>query len=192
MELDFKSARWMQDDSGVWLSLLAAAPSENRKAREFCSSMKPDKLYTAKLDVKRNKRSSDANRYFHLLVNKIARVIRSADDAVKKELVLKYGAVMTDENGGPVGIKLPVSVNVGSVYPYTKWFDTRTENGVEFNCYILYKQTHTLNTHEMYQLISGAVDDAQELGIDTRTPDEIAKMMIRYEEEYAKQTDKSA
>ena len=39
------------------------------------------------------------------------------------------------------------------------------------------------NTKEMYLFIQGIISDAQELDIETRTPDEIARMMELYERE---------
>ena len=48
-----------------------------------------------------------------------------------------------------------------------KWFDTREENGRYFDCYIIYKQTHTLDSAEMAKLIDGTVKEAEELGIET-------------------------
>lgn len=42
--------------------------------------------------------------------------------------------------------------------------------------YLLFKETHTLDTKEMSKLINGAVSEAQQLGIDTLTPKELEKM----------------
>ena len=83
---------------------------------------------------------------------------------------------MRDENGDKVGFKLPASVNVNNIYKYAKWFDTRTENGLDFHCYIVYEHTRNYSTKDMARLIDGTVYTAQELGIQTMTPDEIAKM----------------
>ena len=90
--------------------------------------------------------------------------------------MLEYGAKLRDETGAVVGMKLPASVEVTDIYPYARQFDERVENGKRFNCYLLYKPTHTLNTQEMCRLIDGAVHEARELGIETATPQEIAKM----------------
>jgi len=78
---------------------------------------------------------------------------------------------------------LPVSVDVSHIYPYTKCFDTRTERGKEFNCYLVYKQTSLMDSAEMARLIDGAVREARELGIDTDTPEQIS----RYQEEWKTQ-----
>jgi hypothetical protein len=48
---------------------------------------------------------------------------------------------------------------------------------------MVYKETHTLDTKEMARLIDGVVSEAQALGIETRTPDEIAQMKSLWETE---------
>ncbi len=160
-----------------------ASGNEKAKVLSFLAEMKTS-LKEGKeavkyvIDIKKYspKRSLDANAYFHLLVDKIAEQLRIGNDECKVKMVLEYGTVATDEEGAKVGIKLPKSVNVNSIYPYAKWFDEREENGKKFNCYLIYKQTHTLDSKEMSRLIEGVVYEAQELGIKTATPDEIAQM----------------
>lgn len=123
----------------------------------------------------RNPRSKDANAYFHVLVNKIAEVQNLGDDEVKKRLVLEYGALAKDDDGTTIGFKLPSTVNVDNIYPYAKVFDVRTENGRQFNCYLVYKHTRDMDSKEMARLIDGAIYEAKELDIETDTPDQLAK-----------------
>ena len=136
-----------------------------------------DKELRLELKEWKERRSLDANAYFHLLVGKIAEKIGISAEQCKVNLVLDYGAVMRDENGDKVGFKLPSSVNVNSIYKYAKKFDTRTENGKEFDCYIIYQHTSLLDTTEMSKLIAGTVQEAQDLNIETRTPEELAKLL---------------
>ncbi|MGN1118305.1 MAG: hypothetical protein ACI4RU_06805 [Acutalibacteraceae bacterium] len=139
-----------------------------------------DRLKDFEVDVEikrhREKRSRNANAYFHVLVNKIARSQGISDTEAKKYLVLDYGAVARNSDGSQVGFMLPEGVNVDEIYPYTKWFDRREVNGRLFDCYMAYKRTHELDTAEMSRLIDGTVYVAKELGIETATPDEIERM----------------
>lgn len=123
----------------------------------------------------RERRSLSANAYFHVLVNKIARRLGESEERVKKKLVTEYGALAKDDNGMTIGFKLPETTDVDVIYPYTKCFDERVENGITFNCYLVYKQTHLMDTQEMAHLIDGAIDTAKELGVQTDTPAQIAK-----------------
>jgi hypothetical protein len=138
-----------------------------------------DELKDTDLDIEikkhRKRRSLNANAYFHLLVNKIAEHQGLGNEEVKTSLVVEYGALAKDGDGATVGFKLPASVDVTTLYRYVKCFDTRMENGKEFNCYLVYKQTHTLDSKEMARLIDGAVYTAQDLGIETDTPEMIAR-----------------
>ena len=132
------------------------------------------------------KRSLDANAYFHVLVNHIAAALANGPDApsdtdVKRRLVLDYGAIDRDDNGDIIGAKLPASVNVLQYYPYAKPYKTMVENGREYQCYIFYKRTRTLDSKEMARLIDGAVQEAKALGIETRSPQEIAAMEAAWE-----------
>ena len=143
-------------------------------------------LKDAELDVEirkhREKRSKSANAYFHVLVNKIAAVRGGSEDAVKSELVTQYGALAKDGDGLTVGFKLPATVDVSTIYPYVKCFDTREETGKQFKCDLVYKQTHLMDSKEMARLIDGAIEAARELGIETETPEQLA----RYKQEWGR------
>jgi hypothetical protein len=135
----------------------------------------------------RERRSLDANAYFHVLVNKIAAKLAETDpdaptdDEVKRKLVLDYGTLERDDSGGVVGAKLPAGVNVLKYYPYAKSYKSVTENGRDYECYIFYKRTRTLDTKEMTRLISGTVHEAKQLGIETMTPQELEAMNAAWE-----------
>lgn len=123
----------------------------------------------------RARRSKDANAYFHLLVNEIAIARGLSDDEAKRMLVVEYGTLARDEDGQVIGFKLPPSVRVENIYPYTKLYKQVEENGKPFNCYLVYKRSSEMDTKEMAHLIDGTVSEAQELGIDTDTPDQRAR-----------------
>lgn len=144
-----------------------------------------DDLNGKELDVEikqhRNRRSLSANAYFHVLVNKIAQVLKESDEDIKTRLVVDYGVIAKDEDGQTIGFKLPASVNVDRIYKYTRLFDQRTENGKLFNCYIVYKPSHEMDTAEMSRLIDGAITEAKELGIQTDTPETLARLREEWE-----------
>ena len=122
------------------------------------------------------KRSLNANAYFHLLVGEIAEKMNIGLEQCKANMNIEYGTIARDEDGKKIGFMLPQSVDVNALYKYTKWFDEREINGKKFNCYIVFKETHTLDTKEMARLIDGTVQEAKQLGIETATPEELARM----------------
>ena len=144
-----------------------------------------DALSGKDLDIEikqhREKRSKSANAYFHVLVNKIAAETFETDEEVKTRLVCDYGTVAKDPDGMSIGFKLPANVDVRTVNRYTRRFDTRIENGREFACYLLLKPTHEMNTKEMSRLIDGAIMEAKELGIETDTPEQLARYKMEWE-----------
>lgn len=123
----------------------------------------------------RKKRSNDANAYFHVLVTAIAEARGISNEEVKRMLVVDYGSLARDDDGQIIGFKLPPSVDVSLIYPYTKLFKQVEESGKQFNCYLVYKHSSEMDTKEMARLIDGAVQEAKELGIDTDTPEERAR-----------------
>lgn len=123
----------------------------------------------------RAKRSKDANAYFHLLVNQIALARGLSDDEVKQKLVVDYGSLARDDDGKIIGFKLPPSVPVENIYPYTRLYKQEEENGKLYNCYLVYKRSSWMDSKEMAHLIDGAIYEAKNLGIDTDTPEEKAR-----------------
>jgi len=145
-----------------------------------------DQLKEKDLDIEikqhREKRSKSANAYFHVLVNKIAGELNESDETVKTRLVIEYGTVARDDDGLVIGFKLPATVDVSKIYPYTRLFDQRTENGKLFSCYLVMKATHDMDTKEMAHLIDGAIQEAKELGIETDTPEQLARYKEQWEQ----------
>lgn len=131
--------------------------------------------YELSVSKVRKARSLDQNSYFHALVGELSDVTNKGFEEVKKELNIEYGTLAKDENGKCIGFMLPSTANPESVYKYTKWFDTRTDaNGVEFDCYLVFKETHKLNSKEMAKLIEGTIQECEEYGIPTLSPSEVA------------------
>lgn len=128
----------------------------------------------------RQQRSLDANAYFHVLVNKLARKIGISDSEMKVKMNLEYGTVARNMDDTKVGIKVPYGTKVEQFYPYCLKFGECVENGMTFEKYLLYKQTHELDTKEMSDLISGVVDECKKLGIETKTKEELDSMLAEW------------
>jgi len=130
----------------------------------------------------REKRSLTANAYFHVIVNQIAKHLGLGDDEVKANLVIDYGTLTQSEDGEVAFLKLPAWIDADTVYPYSRYFDTVYEGGIEMRCYFLYKRTHLMDSKEMSRLIDGAVYEAKNLGIETDTPEQIARYKAMWAE----------
>lgn len=174
------------DESGALIVSFRVAKADNTKARNCVQAIRAG-LKEGKQRLKvafywhKEKRSLNANSYFHLLVDKIAKEMNLGADEVKSQMVLEYGTV-AEENCEPVIVALQRSVDVHKYYAYAEWIgDFTAKNGKPYSQYLLYKQTHTLDSKEMARLIDGVVYEAKELGIETRTPEELASLIENWE-----------
>lgn len=121
-------------------------------------------------------RSKDANAYLHALINEIATRRGVSDDEVKRELVVQYGTIALDSEGDPLVIRLPVDIDPDRFYAYTRCIDQRCEDDKIVNIYALYKRSSDMTSAEFSRLVDGAITEARELGIDTDTPQEAARL----------------
>lgn len=142
-----------------------------------------DKIYD--IVEHKNIRGLQANKYFHKLVNELARYNRSkgyavSDDEMKININLAYGTLATGDNGQVLGAKVPKGTNIINFYPYAKWY--KEENNCD--CYLFYKRTSELNSKEFYQLIKGLEQECKDVGIKILDDIEFEKMMEAYDEEY--------
>lgn len=135
-----------------------------------------EKPYICEIKPYRKRRSLDANAYFHVLVNKIAKVVKRSDNEVKKQLVFDYGAVAKTEEGFDVKWTAREDIPVEDFVKYPKPIGEEIRRGKKFTQYLIYKETHTLDSAEMARLIDGTIEEAKQLGIETLTPIEIENL----------------
>lgn len=123
----------------------------------------------------RKKRSINANKYFHKLVDEIAKVLHSSHTEIHNKLISEYGQIDTDIEV----ITMADSVSwlkVESMHLRPTTATKVLDNGRLYRVYFVMRGSHTYDTAEMSKLIDGAVSEAKELGIETMTPDELERM----------------
>lgn len=147
----------------------------NGDFREIWDKLHQEPVLDVEIKKHREKRSLSANAYFHVLCNKISAETGESEDAVKRRLVVSYGALARDKDGKPVGLKLPPTVDPSDFYPYVRLYETRQENGKDYSCYFVYKESHKMDSKEFARLVDGAIEEAKELGIQTDTPEQLAR-----------------
>lgn len=129
-----------------------------------------DEFVDIEVKKHREKRTSDANAYFHLLVDKMSKALRATADEVKHRLVCDYGS-------DGVYVRLSATANIDSFgVKYYRLIGENTGTQKRCNDYLVYKPTHEMDKAEMARLIDGTVEEAKQLGIETRTPDELAEL----------------
>lgn len=117
------------------------------------------------------KRSLDANAYFHLLVGKIADILRISKPRCKNELLGRYG----QREGISISVRGDIDMlEREDIHVIPTGY--QQVYGQEYVTYDVIRPSHTYNTEEMATLIAGTVDEAKDLGIETMTPDELARI----------------
>lgn len=135
-----------------------------------------EKPYICEIKPYRKRRSLDANAYFHVLVDKIAKALGKSADEIKTQLVFDYGTIASDEQGLKAGFKAFKEVPITQFFKYAKPIGECIENNKTFVKYLIYKETHTLDSYEMSRLIDGAIQEAKDLDIETLTPIELENL----------------
>ena len=139
-----------------------------------------DKLYEIK-EYKQT-RGIQANKYFHKLINELARYNRGighaiSDEEMKININLAYGTIATDENGKVVGAKVPKGTDIANFYSYSKWY--KEEDNCD--CYIFYKRTSELDSKEFWQLLKGLECECKNVGIETLDDREFQRIIDELE-----------
>ena len=122
----------------------------------------------------REKRSMNANAYFHVLSGKIAEKLGTSLNHEKNRLIREYGQYEVVDGMIP-------TVTVKEKYE-DRMLDmegvhlkaVERPGGVVKMAFL--RGSHTYNTSEMSRLIDATVEEAKELGIETMTPDQLERM----------------
>jgi hypothetical protein len=113
----------------------------------------------------RKKRSLNSNSYLWKLINEIANVMRMSKEEVYLQMLKDYGQSEV--------ISLLSSINVDGYFKYYEVIGESMLNGKEFKHIRIFKGSSEYDTREMSILLQGVVEEAEQLGIQTMTKDEI-------------------
>lgn len=142
--------------------------------RQHADNLK--KLMDCEIDAEikkyREKRSMSQNAYAWTLITKIAQSINPPMNKgeVYVEMLKRYG------QGGFISIQADKAGDVTRAFDYYVQKGEGEVNGKKFLHYMVYIGSSKYNTKEMATFISGIVEEAKDLGIETLTPDEIARL----------------
>ena len=134
------------------------------------------KLKDEPLDVElkkhRERRSTNANNYSWLLISKIAEKMFPPmnKNEVYLEMLKRYG------QGTTISVLTERLPDVQRELDYWEQIGTGKVNGKEFTHLRMWVGSSKYDSKEMNVFISGIVEEAKELNIETMTPDELKKM----------------
>ena len=119
-------------------------------------------------------RSLDANAYFHVLCDKLRQVLNIPMAECKNHLIASYGQIeYLGEEQAIIKTNIPPETMLKNEYLHTWCVKVNTDGTY---MYRVYRGSHTYNSAEMARLISGTILECKAQGIETATPDELAKM----------------
>jgi len=148
--------------------------------RQALSDLADLERVTVEIKPYRQKRSLNANSYFHALCDQLAHAQNPpmSPARMKNMLIARYGQkeIIDDE---PVVIKtnLPIDVMLENEDLHT-WPVKGGDQNTTF--FYVFRGSHTYDTKEMSVLIDGTVEECKLYGIDTKTDRELEAMLERW------------
>lgn len=158
LAIDFKSGK----------PVLTLLINEKSDAGKCFDELRDVEKIAVKIDKYREKRSLNANAYAWLLIGKIADDRRLNKDDVYMQMLKRYGQSKV--------ISVESYISLAGFVKYYEEFGESNLNGKDFKHYRVFKGSSEFDTREMSIFIDGIVSEAQELGINTKTPAQIAEM----------------
>ena len=141
--------------------------TDKEKALREVEEIKDVEKLDITVEKHRSKRSLDANAYFWVLCDKIAKRLGSDKWTIYLLQLSKYG-VFADLRATAQALDI-----LKEKFRYTEILSADDDSYI-VRCYF---GSSTYNTKEMSDLIHGTVSDAGSLGINTATPEEVERML---------------
>lgn len=134
-----------------------------------------DEIKDAKLNIvvkkHRKKRSLDSNAYAWVLMQKISEKVGKSKWEVYLDMLQRYSKAFTHLIVKPKAVDA-----VMNMYRTAIDLGEIVVNGQRGHQLQVYFGSSTFNTDEMQVFLTGIVETAKEMGIQTETPEEIARM----------------
>ena len=160
----------------------------------FLMTSDKEAIYDLSLHKETKKRSLNANSYFYALCTKIAEKQRISLNEVHNMMLSSYGyPEFIDDK--IVYFILPNRVDVNKLEGIHLKATSKTQtldNGELNRVYIVMRGSHTFNSAEMARLIDGVIHEAEQLEIETITPNQKAQMLQQWGDVYARKNKSSS
>lgn len=135
----------------------------------------------------RDKRSRDANAYYWTLLDLCAASLGISKPRAHNLMLRRYGAVETLD-GQVVYLVLPESEDAAEKALESETYHIRPtsqvktgRDGKQYRTYMLLKGSSAYDSKEMSVLINGLVGECKALGIETKSPEEVAALLEAYD-----------
>lgn len=175
MKLKEKSIELLYEGAKLILTFQKGENQAVARLFESIGTIDPQKEYEVSIRPKKRRRSLDCNAYFWVLVGKLGEKLKKPDNEIYRRLIQDNGVFEI------------VPIREDAV---KKWIEHWEHKGTGWVCEDMGKCRKTPGYHniksyfgsstytqeEMSRLIDSVVDECKAQGIETLTPDELAKM----------------
>ena len=157
-------------------AVLTLELNERNNATKMFDKLNQCEKLAINIDKYRDKRSLDSNAYCWVLINKIADAVGASKDEIYLAMLKKYGQTFV--------CKIPNKYIDQFKRSEKYWEEHESLDAEEKAQYFrVWVGSSRYNTEEMSIFINGIVSEAEELEIETKTPNQIAEMMSLWESE---------
>ena len=140
------------------------------------ANLDKDTLYEVEIKTFSEKRRLTQNAYYWVLVNKLANILRISKDELHDRLIKRYSQREY--------VSLLSNIKPESYFPYFEYKSSYKIGERIFNTFLIFKRSSEMSKTEFGILLDGLISECKEVGIETRTPDEIAQMRHIEEKRY--------
>lgn len=116
----------------------------------------------------KEKRTLTQNAYMWSLINEIANRMRLSKEETYLKMIKDYSQSML--------VTIRADIDVTKFFKYYNFERETKINGVDFKIYKVYEGSSQMNKNEFRVLLDGVIQEAQQLGICTLTPEEIERL----------------
>ena len=127
-----------------------------------------NKLYEIK--EYKPKRSLSQNAYAWKLITEMGNIVKKSKEEIYFDMLKHYGQSEI--------VSIISTINPIGYFKYYEAIGTGIVNNKEFTHYKIYKGSSEFDSKEMSIFIDGIIQECNQLGIETMTPDEIARLNL--------------
>lgn len=155
-------------------AFLTLSINEKKAAMNLYDELNTAEKLSIKVDGYREKRSLNANNYAWKLITEIGNATLRSKEEVYFEMLKQYGQSEI--------ISVLSHIPIEEYVKYCEEAGESMLNGKLFKHYKVYKGSSEFDTREMSIFIDGIVYEAEDLGIQTETPEQIARLKSLWRE----------
>ena len=162
--------------------------NERMAALEMVDEMYGKEKLSVKVGSYQEKRSLNANSYYWTLVGKLSKAMKVSRPFCHNFLLRRYGVYEDFDGQVAYSVILDTDdaarkVDESETYHVKPTSQVREgKDGQMYRTYILLKGSHCYTKEEFTALLEGLIDECRNVGIETATPEELARMMSLYKE----------